>query len=149
MTVLVELEPPYSHVLSEEQRAVIATHALVPPVFDADTEEGKEVMRWGRTITVSSDVLSTFHGWTVAKVIDNASTRALVEFGQRNTTVVNQRCNVAVAGLGLLTIDDVEVREDFCTDELQAKLNEGWRIIAVCVQPDQRRPDYVLGRNSR
>ena len=35
---------------------------------------------------------------------------------------------------------------DACTDELQGALRDGWRIIAVCPQPSQRRPDYVLGR---
>lgn len=35
--------------------------------------------------------------------------------------------------------------ENACTDEVQGRLAEGWRIIAVCPQPDQRRPDYVLG----
>lgn len=28
----------------------------------------------------------------------------------------------------------------------ESELNNGWRIIAVCIQPDGRRPDYVLGR---
>jgi len=82
----------------------------------------------------------------VIRVIENDGTRALVEYGQRNTTVVNERCHVAVAGLGLLTVDEVENHDDLCTDLLQRKLNEGWRILAVCVQPDQRRPDYILGR---
>jgi hypothetical protein len=82
----------------------------------------------------------------VVRVIDNDGTRALAEYGQRNTTVVNERCRVAVAGLGLLTVDEVENCDDLCTDALQDKLNEGWRILAVCVQPDQRRPDYILGR---
>lgn len=36
--------------------------------------------------------------------------------------------------------------EDACTDQLQGALNSGWRIISACPQPDQRRPDYILGR---
>lgn len=66
---------------------------------------------------------------------------------QACSMVVNERCQVAVAGLGLLTVDTVQVEEDLCTDKLQALLDEGWRILAVCVQPDQRRPDYILGRS--
>ena len=38
------------------------------------------------------------------------------------------------------------MKEDVCTDVLQQELNNGWRIIAICVQADQRRPDYILGR---
>ena len=58
---------------------------------------------------------------------------------------VNERCNVVVNGADLTRITKVQVIEDCCTDVLQQHLNDGAQIIAVCVQPDQRRPDYVLG----
>jgi hypothetical protein len=58
----------------------------------------------------------------------------------------NQKCNVHVGGGLIATYNDLMLKEDSCTDALQSELNNGWRIIAVCVQPDQRRPDYVLGR---
>lgn len=59
---------------------------------------------------------------------------------------LNQRCNVVVAGTSVLEINDVTLHTDCCTDALKVALNEGWRILAICVQPDQRRPDYILGR---
>ena len=59
---------------------------------------------------------------------------------------INQRVHVQVPGLGLLLLDEVEVLTDCCTDILNSHLRGGWRIVAVCPQPDQRRPDYVLGR---
>lgn len=58
----------------------------------------------------------------------------------------NQKVNVTVPGLGLLLLDEIMACTDFCSDALNDKLQEGWRIVAVCPQPDQRRPDYVLGR---
>ena len=58
----------------------------------------------------------------------------------------NQRADVHVGGGLLVTYNDLCLKEECCTDELQSELNDGWRIIAVCVQPDQRRPDYILGR---
>lgn len=58
----------------------------------------------------------------------------------------NQKVNVHVGGGLIVTYNDLCLKEDCCTDILQAELNDGWRIIAVCVQPDQRRPDYILGR---
>lgn len=61
-------------------------------------------------------------------------------------TVLNQKISVALPGLGLLAINDVQVAEDCCTNGLQDYLNDGWRILAICPQPDQRRPDYILGR---
>lgn len=61
----------------------------------------------------------------------------------------NTRVGVHISDLGLLNIKEVDVIEDSCTDVLQEWLNEGWRIIAVCPQPNKRRPDYIVGRNER
>lgn len=58
----------------------------------------------------------------------------------------NSKCSVHVPNLGLLLIDEVKVIESCCTDMLQEELEHGWRILAICPQPDQRRPDYVLGK---
>lgn len=59
----------------------------------------------------------------------------------------NEKCEVHVGGFALLSIDSVMLCEDCCTDRLQGHLDEGWRILSVNVQPDQRRPDYILGRS--
>ena len=59
----------------------------------------------------------------------------------------NQLVNVAVGG-STLHIDAVKVVEDYCTDQLQKELDSGWRIVAACVQPNQRRPDYILGKTN-
>ena len=64
----------------------------------------------------------------------------------REATVVNQKVNVAVPGFGLMAIRQVDCRYDLCTDELRRMLDDGWQILAICPQPDQRRPDYVLGK---
>lgn len=56
----------------------------------------------------------------------------------------NQHTNSPVVGNHLLDISELMLCEDYCTDALQERLNEGWRIIAVCPQ-EARRPDYVLG----
>jgi hypothetical protein len=58
----------------------------------------------------------------------------------------NNKVNVHVGGGLITTYNEVLLREDLCTDVLQLDLNNGWRVIAVCIQPDQRRPDYILGR---
>lgn len=43
-------------------------------------------------------------------------------------------------------IRTVEVRTDYCTNALQRDLDDGWHILAICPQPGQCRPDYILGR---
>ncbi len=46
----------------------------------------------------------------------------------------------------LLNYEEVRAHEDLCTDTLQGYLDDGWRMIAVIPQVNQRRPDYILGR---
>jgi hypothetical protein len=58
----------------------------------------------------------------------------------------NSKCNVHVGGGLIAQFNELLLKEDCCTDVLQQALNQGWRIIAACVQPNARRPDYILGR---
>ena len=58
----------------------------------------------------------------------------------------NEKVNVHIGNLGLLHINQVGYCEDKCTEDLQNLLNQGWRILSVCPQSDQRRPDYIVGR---
>lgn len=58
----------------------------------------------------------------------------------------NQKCDVHISNMALMSVNEVALIEDGCTDKLQGALNNGWRIIAACPQPDSRRPDYILGR---
>lgn len=85
----------------------------------------------------------------VAQCIANLGDRVVaLESGAAKQNVeasVNKRVEVHVPGLGLLLMRSVRLLEDACTDDLQRELDKGWRIIAACPQPDQRRPDYILG----
>lgn len=149
---LVQIEADWNVNITAAMEEAMSAYGIgnIPEVSDDVDYEKKPVRRlkYGGSLIVAVTSLCHFIGWRVVRTIDNASTRALHEFGQRTTTVVNERCSVAVSGLGLLTISEVMVERDFCTEALQMKLNEGWRIVAVCVQPDQRRPDYILGRSA-
>lgn len=66
--------------------------------------------------------------------------------GEKMTQQLNKAVHVHVPNIGLLMMSEVEVHNDMCSDQLQRELDEGWRILAICPQPNQRRPDYVLGR---
>lgn len=57
----------------------------------------------------------------------------------------NQVVGAHLSGNALSLYNELMLASDCCTDELQTRLDEGWRIIAACPQP-QRRPDYILGR---
>jgi len=58
----------------------------------------------------------------------------------------NEKVNVHVGGFALMSINQMGFGEDMCTEEVQSILNKGWRLLAVCVQADGRRPDYIFGR---
>lgn len=58
----------------------------------------------------------------------------------------NEVVNVHTPGNALSMYNRTMLLQDSCTDGLQDCLNKGWRILAICPQPDQRRPDYILGR---
>lgn len=83
---------------------------------------------------------------TLCQKIDQLAARISVS---NPTQEFNNRVNVHIPGLGLLAITEVEVLKDACTAELQRELEKGWRILAICPQPDQRRPDYIIGKTSR
>jgi len=88
----------------------------------------------------------------VFKQITTLSDRALslvdktapVTFVPPNSVVNN--FNVYAHESFFVKINEVDVETDCCTDQLRNRLSEGWHIMAVCPQPKQRRPDYVLGR---
>lgn len=145
---LFEIRLGYDVKLDDAARALLAEASVTPLEFDP--EDG-QLRGWKAQPILGLDALNRLRVMVsgqlnIERVISNSSTASLERFGQRNTTIENTRCNVAVAGLGLLTVNMVQVENDCCTDRLQGLLNDGWRILAVCVQPDQRRPDYVLGR---
>lgn len=57
----------------------------------------------------------------------------------------NAKTQSPLSGPVLHSFNQVMLCEDYCSDQLQSRMNEGWRLIAVCPQ-ESRRPDYVLGR---
>ena len=86
----------------------------------------------------------------IALALDKVTTKfnAMLAAAEKleKSSSFNSKCNVHVGGGLITTYNELMLKEDVCTDMLQQELNKGWRIIAVCVQPDQRRPDYILGR---
>ena len=46
----------------------------------------------------------------------------------------------------LYEMKELRVEIDQCTDAINELLVEGWRLVAVLPQHQQRRPDYILGK---
>lgn len=60
----------------------------------------------------------------------------------------NEKTNSEQPSINLMSVDETLLIADACTNEVQQRLDYGWRILAICPQP-QRRPDYILGRKSK
>lgn len=106
-------------------------------------------LQGGLTFLVSAPLMPLDIPHSVKRVIldSNAAIPGLDTETEKRSPAFNKCVNVIVPGLGLLAITEVKVRNNLCTDDLGGELKDGWRILAICVQPDQRRPDYVLGRS--
>ena len=68
------------------------------------------------------------------------------QLSEYSTQMFNEKVGVPNYDSALLKVNQLMLLENCCTDYLQAALTSGWRIISVNPQPDQRRPDYVLGK---
>jgi hypothetical protein len=78
---------------------------------------------------------------TLGAIVDQ-----LRELNRTHQIAFNERVQVAVPDSGLLNIKELRIETNCCTDAANGLLQEGWKIVAICPQPDQRRPDYVFGK---
>ena len=121
---------------------------LQKPTKD-ETEDSPRQLDYGcRTFWMTAAEAEKFKKkFQVERVLPFCRTPANeIEFRQPELPPINTKCNVIVAGTTVTEVKQVTVKTDYCTDLLQTDLNEGWKILAICVQPDQRRPDYILGK---
>lgn len=95
-------------------------------------------LEWG----LDKEELASSTGTMVTKMQDRIEST----FGKSESAQLEHAVQIAIPDLGLLVIDEVEILDDACTDQLQESLDNGWRILAVCPPNAQRRPDFILGR---
>jgi hypothetical protein len=66
--------------------------------------------------------------------------------GTTNVPQYNHLVGTVVCGNELSRIKELKAIEDACSDLITQHLRVGWCIVSVMPQPDQRRPDYILGK---
>jgi hypothetical protein len=122
-----------------------AVFTLNLPNWPEDKEESPYWGSYGNDIIVD---LSTDASWLArfkipheVKELKNTY-KAAAKSPEGSVTNIN----IALPNIGLLVIDEVTWMNDACTEDLQAKLDSGWRILAICPPNGTRRPDYILGR---
>jgi hypothetical protein len=86
-------------------------------------------------------VYETRAEFDVQSLIATSIEKSIAEVGK----LFNTKTSSEQPNMSLMDISETMLVENSCTDDLQSHLSMGWRILAICPQP-QRRPDYVLGR---
>jgi hypothetical protein len=66
--------------------------------------------------------------------------------GKTTENIYNQRLEIHQPNSPLFMYNEYKVLTDCCTEYLQEEIDNGWRVVSVCPQPDQRRPDYVVAK---
>lgn len=66
--------------------------------------------------------------------------------GRTTENIYNQRLEIHQPNSPLFMYNDYKVLTDCCIESLQEEIDNGWRVVSVCPQPDQRRPDYVVAQ---
>lgn len=119
------------------------------------TDDNKHlVVKHKLGVRIADDIDGKSAGQVLVKLVDRIEALENVEPDTRKLDKVALEAKgcavqIHVPDLVLMTINEVQVLEDACTDLLQGQLDLGWRILAVCPPNAARRPDYVLGRNKR
>jgi len=126
--------------IADEQLAQLNASVIFGPGWKR-SDDGT-LYYWSENL-VHLDTMPRGIEFTVKRIVDHPAFESLEV---KRNPAFNQKVKVSVPDVGLMKIKHVEVWQDLCTEMLQNKLNEGWCILAVCPQPDQRRPDYILGR---
>lgn len=143
MSTLAKIQFSYSIKFTPAQQQQVMDLAFDAPFVVEDKD--REI--WSPIIMLIEDAMK-FGPFEVKQILQYHILDRISAFQQREASVVNEKCKVIVPGLGTLTIDTVKACVDMCTERLQDELSQGWKIVAVCVQPDQRRPDYILGKTT-
>lgn len=115
------------------------------------TDENKHLLvQFNLSFKISKEEVKGTVGQALVKLADRMDSLEADVKKRRNLAELESHgaaVQIHVPDFTLMTITEVEVLDDCCTDMLQRHLDDGWRILAVCPPNAQRRPDYVLGRS--
>jgi hypothetical protein len=87
--------------------------------------------------------VETIHNFINYDVLAEKISNSLIS--KTGSNLFNNRLEIHQPNTPLFTYNNFIHLDDCCTDILQEHINRGYRVVAICPQPDQRRPDYILG----
>lgn len=114
-----------NHTITQSQFEKIYQYIKIKSIIDVDVETSVNF--------INLDLL--------AEKISNSL------ISKTGSNLFNNRLEVHQPNMPLFTYNDYTYITDCCTEKLQTDfIDQGYRVVAICPQPDQRRPDYILGR---
>lgn len=137
---IAEISLKYNQQMTDEQLAQLNASIVYGDAWERDKEG---TIHYWRKSLVHIDTMPKNIEFEVHRMIDHPAFESLE---RKRNPAFNQKVKVVVPDIGLMKIKHVVVHTDFCTEQLQKELDRGWCILTICPQPDQRRPDYILGR---
>lgn len=124
------------------QHITMSQEDFIAAKFDANNDER---LRSESTFKVNAQVSAT-NIFDMIETHTALMTKQFEQLTKLSTQTFNEKVVVPNMDSFISKINQTMLLEDCCTDYLQQHLSKGWRIIAICPQPNQRRPDYVLGK---
>jgi len=147
-----------NHFSDKELTKRVESYFIIKPLSEMELEKDYVILEEKHLVDLTKFAPKCKYPFSILQSVKETLTsniqEVLMELEDKTTKLervisgfsFNEKCNVHVGGGLIVTFNDLKLCEDACTDHLQRELNHGWRIVACCVQPDQRRPDYILGR---
>ena len=139
---IAEVSVKYNQKVTDEQLAKLNASVIYGEPWKRDKDG--DINYWGKSL-VLIDTMPRDVEFEVHKIVDHPAFESL---DRKRNPAFNQKVKVSVPDIGLMKVKHVVVHTDLCTEQLQHELDKGWCILCICPQPDQRRPDYVLGRTT-
>lgn len=125
-------------------------HAFEPEL--GPLEERLEGKKWATLTFYANDINEIppeiLNGAEFSRLRTLELTNSKGDINAEEIALAMQTTQVHLPGNELMQIAEAFVMTNPCTEELNEQLQQGFRIIAVCPQIGQRRPDYVMGRPS-
>lgn len=129
---------------------------------EAMLQHPKNVQPKSRSMVITQQEFEQYYKWVEIKQFLDIDSSAQIQaidldklakaigdqiLGATGSNLFNQKLEIHQPNMPLFTYNDFTYVTDCCTEALMRDyIDKGYRVVAVCPQPDQRRPDYILGR---
>jgi hypothetical protein len=155
------LHDSYTKNMSKEEKKVVEIEYRKMSIEEAIVKYPKSVKAEGNITLTQAEFEKAYSLVEVKGFIDVATDTQLQAIdlnklatritdsliGTQGDKLFNNRLEIHQPNMPLFTYNKFINLDDCCTEKLQDDyIDEGWRVVAVIPQPDQRRPDYIVGK---